>query len=208
MSEARPFDLTVLGVGNILWADEGFGVRCVEHFHRAFRPMPRSQVLDGGTLGMYLLDTFTSTKDLLIFDCADLKAAPGTMKVLRGDDIALWSATKLSAHQGGVNDVLVAAELLGKAPERVTVIGVQPAELNDYGGSLTGKLKAAIAPAIDAAVTELTDWGYSLTRREPGETVEPLGDRSLNEDVYENERPSEAEACREGDIRFAVPVKE
>ena len=49
MSEARPFDLTVLGVGNILWADEGFGVRCVEHFHRAFRPMPRSQVLDGGT---------------------------------------------------------------------------------------------------------------------------------------------------------------
>lgn len=141
MSEARPFDLTVLGVGNILWADEGFGVRCVEHFHRAFRPMPRSQVLDGGTLGMYLLDTFTSTKDLLIFDCADLKAAPGTMKVLRGDDIALWSATKLSAHQGGVNDVLVAAELLGKAPERVTVIGVQPAELNDYGGSLTENLR-------------------------------------------------------------------
>ena len=127
---------------------------------------------------------------------------------MRGEDIALGSATKLSAHQGGVNDVLVAAELLGKAPERVTVIGVQPAELNDYGGSLTEQLKAAIAPAIDAAVTELTDWGYGLTRREPGETVEPLGDRSLNEDVYENERPSEAEACREGDIRFAVPVKE
>ena len=28
--------ILVLGIGNILWADEGFGVRTVEEFHRRY----------------------------------------------------------------------------------------------------------------------------------------------------------------------------
>lgn len=207
MSE-RSFDLTVLGVGNILWADEGFGVRCAECFHEKFRPMPRAQVMDGGTLGMYLLDTFTQTRDLLIFDCADLGEAPGTMKVLEGPDIGLWSSTKLSAHQGGVNDVLVSAALLEKSPDRVAVIGVQPAELNDYGGSLTEAVRAVIPDALEAARELLVRWGYTPVPREPGEAVPPLSDSSLARGVYEAERPSEQEAPREGDVRFAYQSKE
>ena len=30
-------EVLVLGLGNILWADEGFGVRAVEAFHAAYR---------------------------------------------------------------------------------------------------------------------------------------------------------------------------
>ena len=205
MTAERTYDLTVIGVGNLLWADEGFGVRCVEHFHRTFVPPARSQVLDGGTLGLWLLDTFATTKDLLIFDCADLKAAPGTLKVLRDGDFAVWSSTKISPHQAGVNDVLTAAALLGKAPERVTVIGVQPQVLQDYGGSLSEVVKAQLGPAMQAAEIELARWGYTLQRRPEGSHVAPLVDTSLAQDVYESGRPSEEEACREGDPRFATP---
>ena len=35
MSDAPPI-LCVLGIGNVLWADEGFGVRCVEALHRRY----------------------------------------------------------------------------------------------------------------------------------------------------------------------------
>ena len=46
----------VLGVGNLLWADEGFGVRCVEAFAQAYAAHEGIAVADGGTQGLYLVD--------------------------------------------------------------------------------------------------------------------------------------------------------
>ena len=40
-------EVLVLGIGNILWADEGFGPRCVEHFHRLYEDRPEVRVEDG-----------------------------------------------------------------------------------------------------------------------------------------------------------------
>ena len=120
--------LLVLGVGNILWADEGFGVRCVEAFNATFRPLPGTAILDGGTLGMYLLEPIENTDDLLVFDCADLGEKPGSMRLLDENDIELWTSTKLSAHQGGMNDILAMAALQGKSPKRLAVVAVQPGE--------------------------------------------------------------------------------
>ena len=203
MTQAYAADLTVIGVGNLLWADEGFGVRCVEHFHAAFALPSRTRVLDGGTLGGWLLDTFSTTRDLLIFDCADLKAAPGTLRVLHQADFALWSATEISPHQTGINDVLASAALLGHAPERITVIGVQPAVLDDYGGSLSDAVRAQVTPAVRAAADEIRRWGYEVRPRSPEEVVPPLTAAALSENRYEAERPSETLACRCGDPRFA-----
>ena len=45
-------DLLVLGVGNILWADEGFGVRAVEAFNAKYKLPEKTKIADGGTLGM------------------------------------------------------------------------------------------------------------------------------------------------------------
>ena len=64
----EPIDVLVLGVGNILWADEGFGVRAVESFNARYKLPEKTKVADGGTLGMYLLELIGSTKDLLLFD--------------------------------------------------------------------------------------------------------------------------------------------
>jgi hydrogenase maturation protease len=43
--------ILVLGIGNILWADEGFGVRAVEQFHARYRLPENVSLLDGGTQG-------------------------------------------------------------------------------------------------------------------------------------------------------------
>ena len=47
--------IVVLGVGNLLWADEGFGVRCVEALGEGFDVPPDVAVMDGGTLGLALV---------------------------------------------------------------------------------------------------------------------------------------------------------
>ncbi len=200
-------EVLVLGLGNILWADEGFGVRAVESFHATYRDRNDVDVMDGGTLGSYLMNAVMDAKRLLILDCCDLKAKPGTLRVLRDDDIRVWSSTKISAHQTGMNDVLAKAMLLGYEPEAITVIGVEPCDLEDYGGSLTEKVRARVPEAVQIAAEELRRWGFPVQKREKGEVVTDLGAGAVEQDVYENGRPSEEAAPRTGDVRF-MPVKE
>ena len=198
------YEALVIGIGNILWADEGFGVRAVEAYHKKFSEDRRVRVIDGGTLGAYLINEVMDAKRVLIFDCCDFRDKPGTVKLLRNEDIALWSSTKISAHQAGMNDVLVMAALEGYEPQAISVIGVQPLELNDYGGSLTEVVAGKIDQALELAKTEMIAWGLEPTLRKEHELAEPLGAETLERLSYETGRPSEKAASRLGDLRFIV----
>ena len=82
-----PARTLVLGIGNILWADEGFGVRAVEEFHRRYHLAEDVTVLDGGTQGLYLVNFLQEHDRLLVFDAIDYGLAPGTLKIVRGDEV-------------------------------------------------------------------------------------------------------------------------
>jgi hydrogenase maturation protease len=41
--------ILVLGIGNVLWADEGFGVRCIETLQRLWQFAPEVELMDGGS---------------------------------------------------------------------------------------------------------------------------------------------------------------
>jgi hydrogenase maturation protease len=194
-------DVLVLGIGNVLWADEGFGVRAVEALHEAWVFPPEVRLLDGGTLGLGLYDEIASASHVLVFDAVDCGLAGGTLKVLRDDEVPAWGARRISPHQNGFNDVLGLAQLSGRAPDRITAIGVQPVTLDDFGGSLRPEVRARLPEAVALAVQELSAWGFAPRPREPGAPVEPLNDRSLALDAYEAGRPSPDQACRSADPR-------
>ncbi len=194
--------ILVLGIGNLLWADEGFGVRAAEEFARRYEPDPRVTVLDGGTQGLYLLPHVQAASRLLVFDAIDYGLDPGTMKVVLDDEVpAFMGAKKMSLHQTGFQDVLSAARLTGQAPRHLVLIGVQPVELADFGGSLRDPVRARIGPAVDLAEQWLARWGVALARRERAEDP-ALATRALDIEAYERGRPSESEASRHGDRRF------
>ena len=194
-------DALVLGIGNVLWADEGFGVRAVEALHAAWTFPDNVRLMDGGTLGLNLFEDIASARQVLVFDAIDYGLPGGTLKVLRDAEVPAWGAKKLSPHQTGFNDILALAQLRGTVPERITAIGVQPVELDDFGGSLRAPVRARLAEAVELAVRELALWGYAATPRAAGSVVPPLNAQSLALDAYEAGRPSEDDACRIGDPR-------
>lgn len=205
MQNIKDIPCLILGIGNILWADEGFGVRCVEVFNERYAfTDPANVIADGGTLGMYLYDRICRAEKVLVFDCCDFKGKPGELRVLRHEDIKLWTSTKISPHQTGMNDLLVAAAVRGAYPKDIAVVGFQPVILDDYGGSLSKDAKAKIDEAVRDGYEIVREWGVGLRTRTPEETVTPLMDAPcLDIEEYEAGRPSAEEACREGDIRFA-----
>lgn len=196
-------DILVLGIGNLLWADEGFGVRCVEAFDQAYAVPDNVLVMDGGTQGLYLLPYVEAAKKLVVFDAIDFGYTPGTLKQLEDRDVpAFMGAKKMSLHQTGFQEVLAAAQLVGRYPEELVLIGCQPVELEDYGGSLRDEVKAQVEPAIRLASEWLRARGIELRPREARDAGARLNAGSLSLDAYEAGRPSEADACRVGDDRF------
>ena len=192
----------VLGIGNVLWADEGFGVRAVEALNAAFAFPDGVELQDGGTLGLALFDAVASARRVLVLDAVDFNLPPGTIKVLRDAEVPAWGAVKLSPHQTGFNEVLALAAIKGCYPDAITVIGVQPVELSDFGGSLREPVRARLPEAVALAARELSAWGFPGTPRPAGSPVEPLNAASLAIDAYEAGRPSAAAACRIGDPRL------
>ncbi len=194
-------EVLVLGIGNVLWADEGFGVRAVEALHATHAFPAGVRLLDGGTLGLNLYEPVACARRVLVFDAIDYGLVPGTLKLLRDADVPAWGRTKLSPHQIGFNDVLALAQLNGRVPETIVAIGVQPVELSDFGGSLTEPVRARLPDAVTLAAEDLAAWGFAGTPRPAGVACEPLNATSLAIDAYESGRPSAADACRIGDPR-------
>lgn len=200
----KPANIVVLGIGNLLWADEGFGVRCIEALQQRYEFAPHVDLIDGGTQGLYLIQFVQAADALLIFDAIDYGLAPGELKLVRDDEVPRFmGAKKMSLHQTGFQEVLSLAQLTGKFPEKVLLIGCQPEELEDYGGSLRPVVKVAMATALDLGIDELTRWGAEpRTRKVPLSQRESVTVDELALAAYETQRPAAEAACREGDERF------
>lgn len=197
-------NVLILGIGNLLWADEGFGVRAVEEFHRKFATPENVTLMDGGTQGIYLVQHVRDADVLIVFDAVDYDLPPGTMKRVEGDEVPKFlGAKKISLHQTGFQEVLAMAEMMGDPPERLLLIGVQPVELEDFGGGLRPEMKAQIDPAIEVTLRYLADLGITATMREtPLPPESTIACPIVNSVHYEAGRPSEDLACRSGDERL------
>jgi hydrogenase maturation protease len=193
--------ILVLGIGNILWADEGFGVRCVEALNAGWEFPPQVTVMDGGTQGLYLLPYVQEADCLLVFDAVDYGDEPGRLRVVVGDQVPRFMGVKkMSLHQTGFQEVLMAAELTQKLPAELVLVGVQAEQLEDFGGSLRDVVKAQMVPALNIALDWLEKWGAAGRVRD-GQS-ESITDSALAMDVYESERPPAEVAYRLGDARF------
>jgi hydrogenase maturation protease len=100
-----------------------------------------------------------------------------------------------------MNDILASLELLGHQPQCLTVIGVRPVELADYGGSLTGPVQAQLPAALRLGIEELRRWGVEVRERSGGPAREVVFS-AIARELYESGRPPPEVACRTGDERF------
>lgn len=74
----------------------------------------------------------------MILDAIDYGLEPGTLRTYAGERIpAYLSAKKMSLHQNSFSEVLALADIRGHLPAHIALVGLQPAMLDDYGGSLS-----------------------------------------------------------------------
>lgn len=164
-------EVTVLGIGNIILKDEGFGVRVAETLDAKYIFPDNVQVIDGGTLGMELMRFLMGTKKLLILDSINGGQEAGTTFRFADKEVIEHFNDKLSAHEVGIQDVLAFLAVSGKAIPEVVVIGAQPYDLG-AGVGLSPDMEKLLPVIADRAVEELRRWGIELTSKETADEVD------------------------------------
>ncbi len=156
--------IVVLGLGNILLRDEGVGVRVVEALAARYVLPATVEVVDGGTVGMDLLDTLAGCDHLLVCDAVQTGAPPGSVVKLADAEVPALFQTRFSPHQLGLAEVLATLILMEEAPAALTLIGVAPADL-ELGVELSPEVAAALERAVECLAGALRGLGLLLTPR-------------------------------------------
>jgi len=142
----------VLGLGNPLRGDDGVGCRLAEELARRELP-PGVQVLDGGAVGLGLLDLMEGWERVIIVDAAEMGRRPGGFVRFTPSDVRLASVSdRFSLHHAGLSEVLALADALGRALPEMVIFGVQPAEVG-WGEGLSPAVEAALPALADAVLS-------------------------------------------------------
>lgn len=160
-----PSDVLLIGWGNLLLGDEGVGVHVLRRLEADYRFEPAIALVDGGTSGMDLLPLFADYRRILMIDAIALDRPPGSIAVIRDDEIRAVLSEKLSVHHLGVTDVLALAKLLDYPLSEIVLIGIVP-ERMELGLELSSTLRDALPDVIERAGAILLDWGVRLQARD------------------------------------------
>ena len=153
----------VLGVGNSLMTDDGFGVHALRHF-RANSTDPEIDCLDAGTVGLALMTRLGGLDGLIAVDAMRLDKPPGTLTVLEGDamDVHLRKHHG-SVHELGLSDIMDALRLADDLPAHRALVGIEP-EWIDWGTEPSAVVAARIPDAVDAIHSLIRGWKQELLK--------------------------------------------
>lgn len=151
--EAGTDKTVVLGLGNVLHADDGAGAEAIKRLQQDARVPEEVSLIEGGTLGLELLPYIWSCSRLIVIDAVDVGEPPGTVVRMSGEELNSLPGNS-SVHQLGVSDLLVALRMLARRQPAVVLLGVQPAN-TDWSTELSPAVAAAMNVLVEAAVHEL-----------------------------------------------------
>ena len=164
---ARAKSIAVVGIGNSLLTDDGAGIHTLERFAEG-NTNDDVFCLDGGTVGLALLDRLSDLDGLVALDAMKLGLRPGTVTVLEGEAMDAHLRNQHgSVHEVGLSDLMDALRLRGDLPKKRALIGIEPEDMH-WGTRPTEAVAAALPEAATHAQTLVRNW-RSQSRLEAGQ---------------------------------------
>jgi hydrogenase maturation protease len=153
--------ITILGIGNTLFSDEGVGIHLLPLLEEELKNDHNIEIIEGLTDGMRLLGPVEDTENLIIIDAINAGKEPGSIITLAGDEIPAYFGIKMSIHQLGFQEVLMAAKLRDRYPKQIVMLGMQPTSL-ELGLELTETNQKKLSELRHAVINQVKQWrkGY------------------------------------------------
>lgn len=155
-------NVAILGIGNLLMGDEGFGVHVVKHLEETYIFPESVQLHDAGTAGIYLGPTLEEADWVMVIDVIKSNNPPGTLMYLKDSDITSKNIqTSMSPHQLGILEIIDICRLRGNEPDTVDFLCAVPKDIS-LGIELTDVLKNRVTAIGTEIVARLDREGYTI----------------------------------------------
>jgi hydrogenase maturation protease len=156
-ADAPPRNVLILGVGNLLLTDDGFGVHVINELRNHTLP-PNVTLIEAGIVSHQLIPEFHEADLLIFIDAVEAGDTPGSIFRFRPEDMQFMSNIKASLHDMSLIDVLQMTALTGERPETV-IIAVQPKDVKTCSMELNDEIRAVIPRVIELIFEELKKHG-------------------------------------------------
>ena len=148
--------ILILGVGNLLFTDEGIGIQALKRLEEHYVFPSNVRLLDGGTLGTGLMDALMECDLVFVLDAVLGGGNAGDIYRLTGDGLRKSLAFRDSLHQTDLVDTLLFCEMLGRRPEAV-IYGMEPKNYTDMGLELSDVCREKIPALCEHLLNELKE---------------------------------------------------
>jgi hydrogenase maturation protease len=149
-------EILILGIGNPLAGDDGFGVEVVRRL-RSRVNWSAVELLDGGSSGIYLLPCLEGRSHILVIDAVNFGGSPGEIVRLNAGDVPAFIGMKLSEHQVTFHEVLALSGLMNIRPREFLLIGAQPRKTL-WGEGLSTELQVAAEIVATEVINQIQIW--------------------------------------------------
>ncbi|MEH7354416.1 HyaD/HybD family hydrogenase maturation endopeptidase [Neobacillus drentensis] len=149
--------ITILGIGNTLFSDEGVGIHLLPLLEEALKEDENIEIIEGLTDGMKLLGPVEDAENLIIIDAINSGKEGGTIIKLEGDEIPAYFGIKMSIHQLGFQEVLFAAKMRERYPKQIVMYGMQPTSLQ-LGIGLTETNQSMLNELANVVLDQVKLW--------------------------------------------------
>ncbi len=167
--------VVILGIGCLLFSDEGFGVRVVQKIGERYQLPASVSVVDGGVLGLNLLGVVSEADHLIVVDAIKNKGRPGDLYRLEGEAVPERIRAKNSLHQVDFLEALTLCQALDKVPETV-ILGVEPKDIETLSIELTPSTQNRLEDVIQMVLVELDRFNIPYRKRKHHVPCDPLED--------------------------------
>lgn len=150
--------IAVIGVGNILFADDGAGVYGVEYVRSNYTFEPEIELVDGGVLGLNLMHYFLEYDEIIILDTISIEERPGTIYHLPSEALLGLGNSRNTVHEIEVIQMIETGTLMGIETE-VSVVGIIPYDIESVLIDLSPAIKPNFTLWIDALLSVLKEKG-------------------------------------------------
>jgi hydrogenase maturation protease len=165
--------VVVIGIGNILFCDEGVGVYAGRYLEENYDFEPKIEIVDGGTLGFGLMDYYQTYDKVVVLDTISIDDTPGAVYNVPSSELMELGEYRNTAHEVEVVEMLEICSLLGKIAE-VNVIGIVPEDIVTVGIGLSERLHAHFPALVEAAAKELVRSGITVVAKEGGKPLDAV----------------------------------
>ena len=154
----------VIGVGNMLFKDEGIGIYAAEYIKQNYKfDDEELEIIDGGTLGFKLMTYFQEYDNVIILDTVSIEDKAGEIYRLPSDVLLGLGNYRKTAHEVEIVEMLEIVSVLD-SHANVTIIGIIPEDIISVEIGLTQSMENRFEEFILNGLKEIESLGIKATK--------------------------------------------